>query len=45
MNCHQILTGASNVGCSALGSVEGVPFTVGLLICLVIDFSKHFQAL
>lgn len=28
MNCHQILTGACNSGCNAVGSVEGVPFTV-----------------
>lgn len=28
MDCHQILTGACNSGCNAVGSVEGVPFTV-----------------
>lgn len=32
MNCHQILSGACNAGdhCFAVGSVEGVPFTVCL---------------
>lgn len=30
MNCHQILSGACNAGdrCFAIGSVEGIPFTV-----------------
>lgn len=30
MNCHQILSGACNAGdhCFAVGSVEGIPFTV-----------------
>lgn len=30
MNCHQILSGACNVGdkAFAVGSVEGIPFTV-----------------
>lgn len=30
MDCHQILSGACNAGdrCFAVGSVEGVPFTV-----------------
>jgi hypothetical protein len=30
MNCHQILSGACNGGdrCFAVGSVEGIPFTV-----------------
>lgn len=33
MNCHQILSGACNSGdrCFAVGSVEGIPFTVSLL--------------
>lgn len=32
MNCHQILSGACNAGdrCFAVGSVEGVPFTVSI---------------
>lgn len=32
MNCHQILSGACNAGdrCFAVGSVEGIPFTVCL---------------
>ena len=30
MNLHQVITGACNAGdkCFAVGSVEGVPFTV-----------------
>lgn len=30
MNCHQVLSGACNSGdqCFAVGSVEGIPFTV-----------------
>lgn len=28
MHCQQILTGASNFGCSGYGSVEGIYFTV-----------------
>jgi hypothetical protein len=34
MNCHQILSGACNAGdrCFAVGSVEGIPFTVCLQI-------------
>lgn len=30
MNCHQILSGAANAGdrCFAVGSVEGISFTV-----------------
>lgn len=34
MNCHQILSGACNAGdrCFAVGSVEGVPFTVSIYI-------------
>jgi len=34
MNCHQILSGACNAGdrCFAVGSVEGVPFTVSILL-------------
>lgn len=33
MNCHQILSGACNAGdrCFAVGSVEGVPFTVMMM--------------
>lgn len=32
MNCHQILSGACNAGdrCYAVGSVEGISFTVSL---------------
>lgn len=32
MNCHQILSGACNAGdrCFAVGSVEGIPFTVSV---------------
>lgn len=45
MNCHQILSGACNAGdcCFAVGSVEGIPFTVCLqnniyyLICLIVN--------
>lgn len=34
MNCHQILSGACNAGdrCFAVGSVEGVSFTVRFFI-------------
>ena len=34
MNRHQVLTGAANAGdhCYAVGSVEGVHFTVGLMM-------------
>lgn len=34
MNCHQVLSGACNSGdqCFAVGSVEGIPFTVSTLI-------------
>lgn len=39
MNCHQILTGACNSGCNAVGSVEGIPFTVRNQITL--DFTKE----
>lgn len=32
MNCHQVLSGACNSGdqCFAVGSVEGIPFTVSI---------------
>lgn len=32
MDCHQILSGACNVGdkCFAIGSVEGINFTVSI---------------
>lgn len=32
MNCHQVLSGACNSGdqCFAVGSVEGIPFTVSV---------------
>lgn len=44
MNCHQILSGACNAGdrCFAIGSVEGIPFTVRMytshsfIVCLVV---------
>lgn len=36
MNCHQILSGACNAGdrCFAVGSVEGIPFTVSSAIVI-----------
>jgi hypothetical protein len=41
MNRHQVLTGACNIGekCHAVGSVEGIHFTVRYLTDLVISFS------
>lgn len=46
MDCHQILSGACNVGdkCFAIGSVEGINFTVSgffLLILLLTFFTTH----
>lgn len=43
MDCHQILSGACNAGdkCFAIGTVEGVPFTVSV----VFDFSFHLDFL
>lgn len=34
MNCHQVLSGACNSGdqCFAVGSVEGIPFTVSMTV-------------
>lgn len=34
MNCHQVLSGACNSGdqCFAVGSVEGIPFTVSITV-------------
>lgn len=34
MNCHQVLSGACNSGdqCFAVGSVEGIPFTVSIFV-------------
>jgi len=44
MNCHQILSGACNAGdrCFAVGSVEGIPFTVCCKITVYI-FSFMFM--
>jgi hypothetical protein len=43
MNCHQILSGACNAGdrCFAVGSVEGVSFTVRKFV-VVNEFSSFF---
>lgn len=40
MNCHQILSGACNAGdsCFAVGSVEGVSFTVRKFCCCILVF-------
>lgn len=44
MNCHQILSGACNAGdrCFAVGSVEGIPFTVCFLLLYFIHFHSPF---
>lgn len=41
MNLHQIVSGACNAGdkCFAIGSVEGVPFTVRYLYSILVKFN------
>lgn len=45
MNCHQILTGAVNSGdhCSAVGSVQGIPFTAYAAGCNIVILASDFQ--
>lgn len=46
MDCHQILSGACNAGdrCFAVGSVEGVPFTVRINFAMQkFTISKNFN--
>uniref|UniRef100_A0A336LP03 CSON007414 protein n=1 Tax=Culicoides sonorensis TaxID=179676 RepID=A0A336LP03_CULSO len=43
MNCHQILTGACNTGCNAVGSVEGIPFTAYASGCNIIILASNFE--
>lgn len=47
MNCHQILSGACNAGdrCFAVGSVEGVSFTVRNLEVFLCHSSGFYQNL
>lgn len=43
MDCHQILSGACNVGdrCFAVGSVEGIPFTVSFKLVTTVQYLGH----
>ncbi|XP_076053753.1 rabconnectin-3 alpha isoform X2 [Oratosquilla oratoria] len=45
MKCHQILTGACNVGdrCFAVGSVEGIPFTAYAAGCNIVILANTFE--
>ncbi|XP_054286224.1 dmX-like protein 2 isoform X3 [Macrosteles quadrilineatus] len=45
MNCHQILSGACNAGdrCFAVGSVEGIPFTVYAAGCNIVILASTFE--
>lgn len=45
MNCHQILSGACNVGdrCFAVGSVEGIPFTAYAAGCNIVILASTFE--
>ncbi|XP_063708500.1 dmX-like protein 2 isoform X2 [Culicoides brevitarsis] len=43
MNCHQILTGACNPGCNAVGSVEGISFTAYASGCNIIILASTFE--
>lgn len=47
MNKHQILSGACNSGdrCFAVGSVEGIPFTVSSLSTYLIIKKEYFKNL
>ncbi|KAI5722725.1 hypothetical protein M8J76_012674 [Diaphorina citri] len=45
MNCHQILSGACNVGdkAFAVGSVEGIPFTAYAAGCNIVILASTFE--